>query len=254
MRKVIVFQHVAHEILGTLNPLLKERRFRIRYINFERHPDMEPDVKRYNGLIVLGGYMGVYEADKYKHVRYEMRAIEEALKMGVPIMGICLGAQLIAHVLGATVRKHMESEMGWSTVELTERGSNDPLLGHFKKSETVFQMHGDTFDIPKGAIHLAQSGVCEGQAFRFGERVYGLQFHLEVDKPMIQRWMKVPRNLADLAASGRYSVEQIGEQTERNIQHSIELSKKTFSKFIDLFGIEEGPELVGSGHGKSRRG
>src|SRR4051812_26954694 len=101
MRKLIVFQHVAHEILGTLNPLLKEQGFRVRYINFERTPHAEPALDKYNGLVVLGGYMGVYEADKYTHIRVEMKRIEEALKRNIPVLGICLGSQILAHVLGS---------------------------------------------------------------------------------------------------------------------------------------------------------
>lgn len=252
MRKLLVFQHVAHEILGTLNPLLKRHRFRVRYINFQRHPEIEPAVEKYNGLVVLGGYIGVYEADRYKHVKYEIRAIEKALAMNIPVLGICFGAQLLAHVLGANVRKHTEKEMGWCDLQVTSEGSADALLGHFEPTEKIFQMHGDTFDIPKGAVHLARSEACEGQAFRFGDRAYGLQFHLEVDKAMIHRWLKVPQNLADLQDGG-YSIEKITNETETHIARAVELSRKTFAEFIQLFGLKEPAELIGSGHGKSSR-
>lgn len=92
MRKVLVFQHVSNEILGTLNPLLKSRGMRIRYINFDRSPDEAPSVDRYSGLVILGGHMGVYEADKYTHIKVEMQLIEKALKKNIPILGICLGS------------------------------------------------------------------------------------------------------------------------------------------------------------------
>src|SRR3954470_416228 len=116
MRKIMVFQHVAHEPLGTLNPMLKAAGFRIRYVNFGRDSGFEPDVEGYSGLIVLGGPMGVYEADRHAHLRSEMKAIEQALKMDIPILGICLGSQLLAHVLGAEVRKAEEMELGWHRV------------------------------------------------------------------------------------------------------------------------------------------
>lgn len=151
MRKVLVFQHVAHEILGTLNPLLKARGLRVRYVNFDRNPDEKPSVEKYDGLIVLGGQMGVYEADKYTHIKVEMQLIEQALKKGIPILGICLGAQILAHVLGANVRKSPIKEVGWHDIDLTVAGEQDPLLGHFQKREKIFQMHGDTFDLPKTA-------------------------------------------------------------------------------------------------------
>ncbi|MGZ3721749.1 MAG: type 1 glutamine amidotransferase [Bdellovibrionales bacterium] len=254
MRKVIVFQHVAHEILGTLNPLLKKRGFRVRYINFDRYPESEPSLEKYNGLIVLGGHMGVYEAETYRHIKVELKLIEEALKKEIPILGICLGAQMLAHVLGAEVRKSAEKEIGWCEVELTAHGEKDPLLGHFKKHERVFQIHGDTFDIPKSAEHLAASKVCRSQAFRVGDKVYGLQFHLEVDEAMVHRWLKTPQNIKDLHESqGKYTAENIKLETTKHIARSLELSRQTFQKFIDTFGLGERPELLGSGHGKPHR-
>ena len=253
MRKILVFQHVAHEILGTLNPLLKEKGFRVRYVNFERTPDAEPSLEKYNGLVVLGGYMGVYEADKYTHIRVEMKLIEEALKKNIPILGICLGSQMLAHALGARVYKSPEKEIGWYDVMMTEAGAKDPLFSHFKKRETIFQMHGDTFKIPAGAVHLAYSEACEGQAFRFGDRAYGIQFHLEVDQAMIQRWLRVPANQKDLDDSnGKFTAEKIEADTKRHIAHSLALSRETFSKFIEIFGLPERPELLGSGHGKPK--
>lgn len=247
MRKVLVFQHVAHEILGTLNPLVKSRGLRARYVNFDRDPKANPSVQKYNGLIVLGGHMGVYEADKYTHIKVEMQLIEEALKKGIPVLGICLGAQILAHVLGADVRKSPEKEIGWYDIELTPEGQKDKLFDHFQKTERIFQMHGDTFDIPKSAVHLASSKVCPGQAFRYGDKVYGLQFHLEVDKAMIHRWLNNPVNQKDIEASnGQFSMDVIRQETEERIQHSMELSTQTFSKFIDLFALKERPVLLGS--------
>ncbi len=105
MRKIMVFQHVGHEPLGTLNPMLKSAGFNIRYVNFARHPDFVPSLDNYSGLIVLGGPMGVYEANEYAHLKVEMKAIEEALKKNMPVLGICLGAQLVASVLGGQVRE-----------------------------------------------------------------------------------------------------------------------------------------------------
>jgi GMP synthase (glutamine-hydrolysing) len=253
MRKVIVFQHVAHEILGTLNPLLKQQGFRVRYVNFEREPDAEPSLEKYNGLIVLGGYMGVYEADTYKHIKVEMALIEQALKREIPILGICLGAQMLAHALGAEVRKSPQKEIGWYNVELTAAGKKDSLFESWRPEEKIFQMHGDTFDIPKSAIHLASSKICPSQAFRFGDKAYGLQFHLEVDQAMIERWMKVPANLKELADSGgQFSAAKILADTEKHISHSVQLSEQTFKNFIKIFNLPERPELIGSGHGKPK--
>lgn len=250
MRKVLVFQHVAHKILGTLNPALKERGLNIRYVNYERTPNEHPSVQKYNGLIILGGHMGVYEAHTYQHIKVEMQVIEEALKKNIPILGICLGAQLLAHVLGADVRKNKEKEVGWCDINLTDDGLKDPLLSHFKPTEKIFQLHGDTFDIPDSAVHLASSDLCNGQAFRYGEKVYGLQFHLEADQAMIQRWLDNPRNQEEIfGTSDKFSTEKIRSETDQYINHSMHLSEQTFSKFIDLFALKERALKLGSDHG-----
>jgi GMP synthase (glutamine-hydrolysing) len=247
MRKVLVFQHVANKILGTLNPTLKARGLNIRYVNYERTPDEHPSMQKYNGLIILGGHMGVYEADKYKHIRVEMQLIEEALKKDIPILGICLGAQLLAHVLGSNVRKNSEKEIGWYDIDLTQEGLKDPLLSHFKPTEKIFQLHGDTFDIPQSAVHLASSKVCPSQAFRYGEKVYGLQFHLEADEPMIHRWLDNPRNQEEMFSSHKdFSMEKIRQDTHENIAHSLELSKHCFEKFVGLFALKEKPLRLGA--------
>src|SRR5204863_9872367 len=116
MKKLLVLQHVAHELLGTLNPLLKRSGFRIRYVNFARHPDAQPSLDGYNWLVVLGGPMSVNDADRLPHLTTEMRLIEEALRRNIPVLGICLGAQLIAKTLGADVYPNKEKEIGWYDV------------------------------------------------------------------------------------------------------------------------------------------
>lgn len=240
MRKIMVFQHVGHEPLGTLDPLLKAAGFRIRYINFGRDPFLEPDIENYNGLIVLGGPMGVYEANQYPHLMWEMKQIEKAFKKNIPVLGICLGSQLIAHVLGSEVRKAPRWELGWTPIELTNDGANDSLFANYKKTEKIFQIHQDTFDIPKNTVHLAKSELCPSQAFRFGDKVYALQFHLEVDQPMITRWMKRQENHDIVYNShGQFTLDEIERDTETHMPRNLELSQWTFKKFIELFGLGE---------------
>lgn len=249
MRNVLVLQHVAHEILGTLNPLLKSHGLRIRYVNFERDPNADPKLDGYNGLIILGGPMGVYEADKFPHLKREMKLIEEALKKNIPVLGICLGAQLIANALKADVKPHHEKEIGWCKVNITDDAKGDPLLHHFRETETIFQLHGDAFDIPKSAVHLASSKICDGQAFRYGKKVYGLQFHLEVDETMILRWLTLRSVKDDIKKHfGDVSTDQIVTDTHTHIIRSLDLSIQTFQKFVSLFDLPERPVRLGSGH------
>jgi GMP synthase (glutamine-hydrolysing) len=240
MKKLLVLQHVPHEILGTLNPLLKRAGFRIRYVNFGRHPDADPDLEGYAGLVVLGGPMSVTDTDRFPHLATEMKLIEQAMEQGLPVLGICLGAQLIAQALGARVYPNVEKEIGWYDVTVTPHAKADPLLKQFRATEKIFQWHGDTFDIPHGAVHLAVSSLCANQAFRYGANVYGLQFHLEVDEPMIHRWLRVPENRIEVESlPGRIDAERIQKETPAYISTLHELSDRVFGELIELFGFQK---------------
>jgi GMP synthase (glutamine-hydrolysing) len=238
MRRLLVFQHVSFEILGTLHPLLKARGFRIRYANFGRHPEARPEVSRYNGLVVLGGPMNVDDLTWYPHLAVEVELIRQAIEQGLPVLGICLGAQLIAKALGAPVYANGGKEIGWYEVSPTPAAQDDPLFRDFGAVEKLFQWHGDTFALPAGAVQLATSRSCPYQAFRYGATVYGFQFHLEVDEPLIERWLRVPAHGAELAAGcERSHPEVIRRETALNIDRSQWLSDRVFGRFIDLFNL-----------------
>lgn len=239
MRKILVCQHVPHEILGTLNPHLKKAGFRIRYVNFGHHPDAAPTLEGYYGLIILGGPMNVEETKKHPFLKHEIKLIQEALYKNIPVLGICLGAQLIAKTLGAAVGPNPIKEIGWFDVSLTAAGKKDLVLKHCGEKQKIFQWHGDAFEIPKDAHHLARSATCKNQAFRFGDKVYAFQFHLEVDAPMIHRWLNVSPNKEDLADLKGTAPETIDQETKQYIKNSVRLSRKVFGSFTDLFGIEK---------------
>ena len=205
--------------------------------NFSRDPLQQPDVSRYNGLVVLGGPMNVDQVDQYPHLATEIAAIKEALRLDIPILGICLGAQLLAAALGANVRPNNVREIGWYRLHPTAAARSDRLCRHFDGSQHVFQWHAYTFDLPPGAIHLASTPTCPNQAFRFGERAYGLQFHLEADEHLIQRWLHVPeyRAEAEAEAGGADGVERVLDDTHRHIPPALKTSERVFREFIDLF-------------------
>jgi len=237
MAKVLVFQHVPAEPLGTLDPMLRNRGHRIRYINFHRHPDAEPDVSRYDALIVLGGPQMPDEGDRYPHLTVEMRCIEQALERGMPTLGICLGAQLLAYTLGGGVRALERGEIGWYELKPTRQAPADPLFCALIEPHPAFQWHGYTFDLPAGAVHLARTESCENQAFRYGLNAYAMQFHLELDERLINRWLNHPDYQHDLQRQGRGDdVESIREQTHRLIPQSISLSEEVFGRFLAHLG------------------
>ena len=235
MKTVLVLQHVPHEGPGSLNSLLQTAGFRIHTLKFWPEAETEPAPENYQGLIVLGGPMGVYEADKYRHLAGEKMLIERAVKDNLPVLGICLGAQLIANALGARVYPSGIKEIGWYDLAPTADGKNDPLFHHLSANEKVFQWHGDTFDLPNGAVHLASSPLCANQAFRYGRNVYALQFHLEVDAKMIDAWLAVPQNRDEIAAlKGSVDPMTIRADTRRHIARLENLSGAIFGEFIRL--------------------
>ncbi len=236
MKTVLLLQHVPHEGPGNLSPLLQTAGFRIHTLKFWRDAEIEPTPQAYDGLVVMGGPMGVYDADKYRHLAWEKKAIEHAVKNNLPVLGICLGAQLIAHALGARVYPSGTKEIGWYDLAPTAAAQEDPLFHHLKATEKVFQWHGDTFDLPDGAVHLAFSPLCINQAFRYGHKVYGLQFHLEVDSAMIEAWLEVPQNRSEIAAlKGNIDPKTIRIDTGRHMGRLTELGLRVFGAFIRLF-------------------
>jgi len=237
MSRLLVFQHVAAEPLGTLDPLIRRRGHRIRFKNFERHPDAQLNVDRYRGLIVLGGPMNVEDHPQRAHLRNEMRAIETMLAQGKPVLGICLGAQLLAHVLGAPVRRNPVQEIGWYPLHKTAAGMDDPVLAPLQPATPVFQWHGCRFDIPQSATHLATRADCAQQAFRYGDNAYGFQFHLEMDQPLIERWLANPAYREELASSGLLHDEAtIRTQTQQHIAAMQQQADAVFNNFLDLAG------------------
>lgn len=237
MRKLLVFQHSPREPLGVFDPMLRRAGFRIRYVNFSRQPDQQPDVSRYNGLIVLGGPMNVDQAERFPHLTTEIAAIREALARGIPVLGICLGAQLLAAALGANVRPNSVREIGWYPLHPTGEAREDPLCRHLGDRQHVFQWHAYTFDLPPGAVHLASTPACPNQAFRFGDRAYGLQFHLEADERLIQRWLHVPEYRSEAEGAGPANhVESILRDTHSHAANALALSQRVFGGFIDLLG------------------
>lgn len=170
----------------------------IPYKVFEAEDGEIPStLEDYKGLIVMGGPMGVYEMDKYPHLKVVSRLIREAINRNLKVLGICLGAQLIAYALGAKVYKGHSEEIGWHDIELTGDGLRDPIMlslakhpsvGDIWRKFKVFHWHGDTFELPLDAVHLARSAMYENQAFRFKDNVYALQFHIEVTRDLLIDW------------------------------------------------------------------
>lgn len=185
--KVLTFRHTPLEDTGLIAASLERRRLACRYADLYARPE-EVDISDAAGLILMGGPMSVN--DDLPWLQTEMECIRQAASQGKPVLGVCLGAQLIAKALGARVYPNAVKEIGWAPVYWTDAGRADALFAGLPSPETMFHWHGETFDLPAGGEHLAYSDACRHQAFRIGSNVYGLQFHLEVTPEMIADWCR----------------------------------------------------------------
>ena len=186
MRKVLVIRHAACETLGTISEALGTAGVTWNEIRTFDGDPVPRDVGAAAGLIVMGGPMGVYEHGRHPFLLDEMRLIEKALKHDLPVLGVCLGCQLLASVLGATVAHGERKEIGWYVVHLKDSAMMDGLWRGIEPSFVAFHWHGDIFDLPKDTISLASSDLTECQALRYGTHAYGLLFHAEVTHPIIR--------------------------------------------------------------------
>ncbi|MEC5423231.1 type 1 glutamine amidotransferase [Virgibacillus sp. C22-A2] len=160
-----------------------------------------PEIGNFDMLIILGGTMGAYEEKKHPWLKLEKQFIRKATQANKLVLGICLGAQLIAEALGGKAYPHINQEIGWSQLQLTKQGKSERLFRHLSHKFTVFSYHGDTFDLPPGAVLLAEGRGCKNQAFVYGERVVGLQFHPEFDYTILNN---IVREFGDEIKAGPY--------------------------------------------------
>jgi len=189
VRQALVIRHVAFEDLGNLALVLQQRGLVVRYVeagveNLAQLNPLAPEV-----LIVLGGPIGAYQEADYPCLTDELRLLERRLVEDLPTLGICLGAQIMARALGAKVYPGRRKEMGWPPLQLSEAGGRSCLAYLGKGRTAVLHWHGDTFDLPAGAIHLASTPAYANQAFAWGKRGLALQCHAEVTAAGLERWL-----------------------------------------------------------------
>ncbi len=190
MKPVIALQHIQCEAPATIAEALAARKIPVRAVHLSHGDPVPPEIGDAAGLVVMGGPMGVYEQERYPHLREEIRLLESALKAETPILGVCLGSQLLASALGAGVRHGARKEIGWHSVSLAHGAGDDPLWKGIPSPFTAFHWHGDVFDLPHGAVPLASSELTPHQAFRYGQNAYGFLCHMEVTDKIISDMVK----------------------------------------------------------------
>ncbi|MCQ2008772.1 type 1 glutamine amidotransferase [Sporolactobacillus sp. STSJ-5] len=190
--RVHFFQHVSFEKPGFISEWCRQRHYELTGTCFYENNFVEPDFEKIDLLIVMGGPMNCDDEQVYPWLKREKEWTKTAIQKNIPVLGICLGAQLLAECLGANVYPGKEKEIGWFPISLVNKPEL-PFLG-MPKQIIVFHWHGDTFDLPQGASHAAFSKGCRNQAFLYGKRVVGLQFHLEVGEENIREIIEHSRN------------------------------------------------------------
>jgi GMP synthase (glutamine-hydrolysing) len=232
MKSALALRHVHFEDLGTLGGVLDARGYRVRYVDVPDGLLVGADVLEPDLLICLGGPIGAYETGAYPFLREELAALEARLALGRATLGICLGSQLMARALGARVYPSGSREIGFAPVRLTAEGAAS-CLAPLADDGTVLHWHGDTFDLPKSAIHLARTEACENQAFQLGRHALGLQFHVEVEPTSFERWLV--GHACELATAGI----EPGALRSAMAAHGPDLARKAeavLSRWLDELG------------------
>lgn len=231
-KKAIAISHVSFEDAGTLEDALAARGIGLTYLQAgvdDLSPATDADI-----LVVLGAPIGVYEVDRYPFLRNEFAVVERVVARGTPIVGICLGAQVLAAVLGARVYPAREKEIGWGLLGLTPDGRKSPLSALAENKHWVLHWHGDTFDLPRGATWLAETAVAPNQAFSYNRgRVLALQFHAEQHSAGMERWL-IGHTL-ELTSNG-INLGKLRADTQRLGPGLEKASRKMFDLWLDQAG------------------
>lgn len=228
----LAVRHVAFEGLGNFEPVLRARGFRIAYREAGTDDLSKADALKPDLLVMLGGPIGADEDGAYPFLADEPRLIEARLAAGLPVIGICLGAQLMARVLGARVYAG-DKEIGWGGIELTEKGARSPLKHLAPDKTQVLHWHGDTFDLPAGTAHLAATRTCRNQAFSVGRHALALQFHAEATD-QIEPWLI--GHAHEIAAAG-LEPRELREATKRQAPALQKQGPKMLAAWLDAAGL-----------------
>ncbi len=221
--KIHCFQHVAFETPGSILEWANTNRYNISYTRFYEDLPVLPLINDIDFLLVLGGCMNVDEDAIYPWLREEKEFIRQAVSAGKKVLGICLGSQLIANALGSKVYPQAAKEIGFFPVHFTKEATPHSFFNHFKNPSTVFHWHGDTFNLPAGAILIASSDSCKNQAYLIRDNVLGLQFHIEMNEIVINEMLQHDGDELDEKGNYIQSKEAIKNGCQYLAQNKIDL-------------------------------
>jgi GMP synthase-like glutamine amidotransferase len=228
--KILVLMHVESEGPGTLGTFLESVNAEVRIAHLYAGDKIPSEPTGLDGIVSMGGPMNVYEEDKYPFLRRETILLRNAVDGNLPVLGICLGAQMIAKACGARVIKSPAKEVGWGKISLTGSAKSDNLIAGLPEILDVLQWHDDMFEIPEGGALLASSEACPNQAFRH-RNALALQFHLEVNEEMLKEWFAESPVLGDIVSRYRELERQLTRQSETLYNNFLQLVQSKPSRF-----------------------
>ena len=232
--RVLVIQHIACEHPGVFGDVMHERGAKAVSVEVDEG-DPLPDWREFDAILVMGGPMGAQDDAEHPWLAPERELVRGAVEAGKPFLGVCLGVQLLATALGARVYEAERPEVGLLEVGLTDEGRDDPLFAGLGDRFVSLQWHGDTFDLPDGAVRLASSPPIPNQAFRFGDGAYGVQFHLEVTGEMAVEWGSIPAYRKSLAATlGERAGAELIATVKRRSAELHPPARRLFANWLDL--------------------
>src|SRR5262249_13631558 len=232
----IVLRHTPAEGLGLLANGLRDYGVHHRVLDVPRGDALPKDIRGVGGVIVLGGPVALCASERHPCLQAETAFVEEMIAAGRPALGVCLGAQLIAQILGARVFPGEHREVGWAPVELTEDGRDDPLLVGLGDMLTVFHLHGDTYELPPDATHLARSERYEQQAFRWGDAACGFEFHLEFTEAIISRLVNEPEPHRYITEAG-VDPKELLAKTAGHVAELADVAHEVFGRYFGQCGL-----------------
>jgi GMP synthase (glutamine-hydrolysing) len=248
--RCLVLQHIACEPPGAYEDALRERRATIDRVELDEGEPL-PDWRRYDLIVAMGGPMSVNDDADLPWLADEKATVRAAVEAGVPYFGVCLGAQLLAASLGARVYRGPVPEVGVLSVSLTDEGRADAVLSSLPDTFATLQWHGDTFDLPDGAVLLARSSAYPNQAFRVGS-AYGLQFHLEVSASIAAEWARVPAYAEALERTGGAgALPRLLVEFDERRPAMEEQARALFGRYLDTV-VEAGRTAKVAGRGVRR--